>query len=261
MLTTSRFRILLLWLSLCLQLLTTACSQEEEARPTTGTVEGTVVPADALRLVTATATDGRTVEAIPDATTGRFSLTALPAGAYTLTFSPATGYVRPEPVKVTAENGRSVSAGRIVSGRDGLIRGMLTWNVGSTSYSATLYYGSISKSGMFLTGATSLGATWQQISLVIPGYGSTIPFQGVGTYPLGEAEYPFGDFTSYANGNAVRHLTGYPGFASKSRGLITVTRFDENARTAAGTFEFVGTPLQLGYEDVTVTNGRFDVTF
>ncbi|UOQ51885.1 DUF6252 family protein [Hymenobacter cellulosivorans] len=255
-----RFRALLLWLSLCLPFVLLACSKEDIAQPTTGIVEGTVSPAHALQLVTATGPDGRTFEATPDGTTGQFSLTSLPAGVYTLTFRSVTGYVNPDPVKVTAEPGRSVSVGRIVSVRDGKIRGMMTWNVGSTSYSATLYYGSIRKSSMILTGTTSLGSVWQQVSLVIPGegFGTAAPFKGVGTYPLETSDYLFADFTSYANGNPIRHVTGFPG---KPGGTITITSFDENARTVAGTFEFVGTPLTLGYEDVAVTNGRFNVTY
>ena len=79
--------------------------------PATGNATGTISPAGAVLTVTATSATGVAYTATPATGTGLFTLSNLPAGSYTLTFTPTTGFVAPaaQPMAVTA-NGTTAIA-------------------------------------------------------------------------------------------------------------------------------------------------------
>lgn len=93
-----------------------SCSKKEEPTPpapTTGTIEGTVSPANALTGVTATNTGGLTFPTVP-AASGAFTIANLSPGTYTLTFDARTGFLTPATRSVVVVAGQSAAAGTVL---------------------------------------------------------------------------------------------------------------------------------------------------
>jgi hypothetical protein len=214
----------------------------------------------------ATAEGGQPATAVPDARTGAFSFADLPAGTYRVGAVPATGFNPPAETTVTVQRGATAKAALQLR-RDGRIRGTMSWEQNGTTYSAATFYGDISQNFFSLEGNTPFDVAGrnQNVNFVLPfaGGGNPTPFAGVGTYPVGTAEYPWAGCQFYTrNGPFDQYATSYAG---RQVGQVVVTRFDAEAGTAAGTFSFVAflhlnnsgtaTPNQ------TITNGRFDITF
>ena len=254
------------WLALAFLFLLGCSKGGEPAAPLTGIIEGTVLPAGAASAVTATAKGGQPVSAMPDARTGAFSFADLPAGTYQLGAVPTTGYNAPAEVPATVLRGATTKAALQLN-RDGRIRGTMTWDRNGTPYSAAALFGDIKRDFFSLEGGTARDASGKNegVNFVLPfaGGGNPTPFAGVGTYPIGAAEYPWGGYFFYViNGPLDRYTTSYAG---RQVGQVVVTRFDLNAGVAAGTFSYVVT-LQLNNtgtaaQTQTITNGRFDITF
>lgn len=81
---------------------------------TTGSIEGTISPANAILTVTATGAGGLTFSATPNASTGTFSFANLAFGPYTLTFAPQSGYLVPNARTITVTAGNTSSTGTVV---------------------------------------------------------------------------------------------------------------------------------------------------
>ena len=254
------------WLALAFLFLLSCSKGGDPAAPLTGVIQGTVSPAGAASAVTATAKGGQPVTAVLDARTGAFYFTDLPAGTYQLGAVPITGYNVPTEIPLVVQRGVTTKAALQLT-RDGRIRGTMTWDQNGTTYSAATFYGSIQKDFFSLEGDTPFDAAGknQGVNFVLPfaGGGNPTPFAGVGTYPVGTAQYPWAGCTFYlANGPFDRYSTYYAG---RQVGQVVVTRYDLEARTAAGTFSYV-TFLQTNSSgtatpDQTISNGHFDITF
>ena len=256
------------WLALVFLFLLGCSKGGEPAAPLTGIIEGTVLPVGAASAVTATPKDGQPVTAVPDARTGAFFFADLPVGTYQLRAVPATGYHSPTEVPVTVQRGATTKAALQLN-RDGRIRGTMTWDRNGTAYSAVTLSGDIKLDFFSLSGGTAIDAAGnqQEVTLVLPfaftNGSNPTPFAGVGTYPVGAAEYPWAGCSIYlSRGNFDLYTTSYAG---RPVGQVMVTRFDRDAGVASGSFNYVAA-LRLnnsgtGAPNQTITNGRFDITF
>ena len=94
-----------------------ACSKKEEPTPapapTTGSIEGTISPANALTSVTATNVGGLTFPSVP-AASGVFTVANLSPGTYLLTFAARTGFLTPASRSVAVVAGQTAPAGTVV---------------------------------------------------------------------------------------------------------------------------------------------------
>ena len=93
----------------------TSCSKKEEPTPpvpTTGAIEGTISPANAVAGVTATNTGGLTFPSVP--ASGAFKIANLTPGTYTLTFDASTGFLTPSSRSVVVVAGQSATAGTVL---------------------------------------------------------------------------------------------------------------------------------------------------
>jgi hypothetical protein len=96
---------------------TTSCSKKEDATPaapTTGSIEGTITPANSVATVTATNVGGLTFLATPNTTSGVFTVPNLAPGAYVLTFSPRTGFQAATARTISVAAGSTAQAGTVV---------------------------------------------------------------------------------------------------------------------------------------------------
>ena len=92
-----------------------ACSKKETPAPapTTGAIEGTITPANALTSVTATNVGGLTFPAVPTAA-GVFTVPNLVPGTYTLTFDARMGFLTPTSRSVVVIAGQTATAGTVI---------------------------------------------------------------------------------------------------------------------------------------------------
>ena len=108
--------LLLGLLSLPLLTATVSCTKKEDTptpAATTGGIEGTISPANAIATVTATNTGSVTFLQTP-AASGTFTFANLVPGAYTLTCDPKPGFQAPNVRYVTVVAGQVAPAGTIV---------------------------------------------------------------------------------------------------------------------------------------------------
>ena len=88
-------------------------------------------------------------------------------------------------------------------------------------------------------------------------------FVGVGTYSVGTSKYPWAGCEFYTrNSNFDSYITSYVG---RQVGQVVFTRFDWEARAAAGSFSYVASlnfnNSGTASPNKTITNGHFDITF
>ena len=86
---------------------------------------------------------------------------------------------------------------------------------------------------------------------------------GVGTYSVGTSKYPWAGCEFYTrNSNFDSYITSYVG---RQVGQVVFTRFDWEARAAAGSFSYVASlnfnNSGTASPNKTITNGHFDITF
>jgi len=234
---------------------TVSCSKKNDdpvATATTGKVEGTISPAGAVSTVTATNAGGLTFLDAPNPTTGTFSLADLAPGVYTLSFTPATGYVTPATRSITVVGGQTATAGTVVAASDGSIRsGTVSWTTDGTAYSTTAVTGQVDADNhTFYFSCASTGTVRDQLDLAL-----SRSFFGPGTYSLGG---------TYESGKLLRTTGGITTgtyYAGRS-GTLVISSYSMANGTISGTFGFVGAdattyPLQT----VAVTNGTFSLRF
>ena len=250
----------------------TSCSgSKDDPTPavTTGTISGMVSPAGSITTVTATSASGQTATATPVASTGAYSFASLATGTYGLTFAPATGYIAPAARSgLVVTTGQTTAAGTTTVSPGGAA-GSFTWSEGGVAKSGVVQAHTLRAGGtssvytLNLTGATATGGNLTNNDFVTL---SLLNLSGPGTYALGISASGV-LATATFNRNRVGSPTAIwgagPGLAGgQGSGSITLTSFDPVARTAAGTFTFVGGPVtNTGtVNTVAVTNGSFNVT-
>jgi len=225
--------------------------KEEESDPNNvlkgGSINGQVSPADAVTTVTATGGSNTSVSANPGVG-GAFTIGNLAAGTYTVSFTPANGYVAPPSRTVTVSTGSVTDLGTITVGGGGPTNG------GTLRFVVTGQTIAASSLTAFLAGEVlSIQAATPPRSITL----TLAPVTGPGIIDLvggqSSATYSFNSTTQMV------WSTTQPG----GGGTVQITSFDPVTRRASGTFNFVAQPLSGGASgEVLITNGLFtDLTF
>ena len=218
--------------------------------PTTGSLTGTVSPAGSISTVTATSAGGLTFPVAPDGS-GGFRFEALVPGVYTLSFAPAAGFAAPASRSLTVVAGATAAAGTVaVSPYVAVLRGTVSWETGGQTYTASSLSGSLAT----ITATAQTGNQADILTLNLPG------LNGVGTYRLENQNQQNNASYIISNGGvpAASYSTAVVGGLN---GTVTVTSYDAAARTMSGTFGFVATNRVYTYATLTVSNGRFNLSY
>ena len=257
-------------LSALLLTATVSCSKKEATPPapvaTTGNMEGTVSPANALATVTATNGNGITFLTTPNATTGAFAFANLAPGRYSLTFTPASGFGVPATRAVDVVAGQTAAAGTVLVQGDGTPRGTITWTVDGATFTTGTLSGVVRGQGSateFAASAT-VGNVQHQVSFYFSDY-----ISGLGTYDLyaNGPGYNSGGYSRTTGGVTATYGTYFfpsgptSGFAG--RGTFTVTGYNAAARTMSGVFAFtaINTANAASVMTATITNGSFNFSY
>ncbi|RTQ51438.1 hypothetical protein EJV47_06440 [Hymenobacter gummosus] len=192
----------------------------------------------------------------PDAATGAFGLPSLAPGTYSLSFTPASGYRQPASRSISIVAGATTDAGTVTVASDGSIKGgSVSWTVNGVTHTGVVPTGSVDVARGDFT-FLALATQTEQLRVDI-----VTTFRGVGTYNL---NIPFAS-TVRTTADYVRTTGGttsiYGNTPTAGSGSITVTAFDANAGTAAGTFSFTLVGLNNTPGSVNVTDGRFSLRF
>lgn len=245
-----------------LLLASSACHKEAEELVAPGAIAATILPAGYVTQVTATAATGQVYTATPDATTGTVQLPSLPAGTYTVTVATKLAYKTPAPQQVQVKAGLTTALPYSTLTRDTKLRGTLSWLENGTRYTATNIYGEVSGSLVSVDGYVLTTGVGREVAFVLPVRGTSASlFTGVGTYPLGRQEYPFGKYVLSSSPGPYIWYTSPQGSGT---GQVQVTQYDPAAFTIAGTFAFTAAPFSNptgAPGDVTITDGSFSLTY
>lgn len=237
-----------------------ACHKDEVAAP--GAITTTILPAGYVTQVTATTATGQVYTAVPDATTGAVQLPHLPAGTYTVTVATKLAYKTPAPQQVQVKAGLTTALPYSTLTRDARLRGTLSWVENGTRYTATNIYGEVSGSLVSVDGYVLTNGVGREVAFVLPVRGASTPlFTGVGTYPLGRQEYPFGKYVLSSSPGPYIWYTPPQGVGT---GQVQVTQYDPAAFTIAGSFAFTAAPFSNptgAPDEVTITDGNFSLTY
>jgi hypothetical protein len=239
-----------------------ACHKEADELDATGTITATILPAGYATQVTATDAAGRAYTVTPDATTGAFKLVNVPAGTYTLTVDTKLAYQTPAPQQAQVKVGQTTALYYSTLTRDTKLRGTLSWVENGVRYTAANVYGEINSGLVSVDGYVLSNGVGREVAFVIPTYGpSGSRLTGVGTYPLGQQEYPFGKYTLSAAAGPAFWYTPRQGAGS---GQVQVTQYDPAAFAITGTFAFTAEPFSNptgAPGNVTITDGSFSLTY
>lgn len=239
-----------------------ACTKKgtDQPAPTTGSIEGTVSPADGLKSVTATNAGGLTFLATPTAA-GAFAIDKLVPGTYTLFFDPNLGYQAPASRSITVAAGAAAAAGVVVVVSDGSIRsGTASWTVSGQNFSTAQVTGGISRStqigDIFSLTASTRNSTGviDEVKLFVGGI-DLVPR----TYIL-ESSPNSASYTRIgSNGQAVVYQIYSGQQGSSGYGTLTVSSYNAATGTLTGTFAFSAPPTSGSGGSLAVTNGTFSV--
>ena len=129
-----------------------------------------------------------------------------------------------------------------------MLRGTVSWETGGTTYAAT----TLSDSLGAITATAQTGGRADILLLNLPG------LNGVGTYRL-ESQSTNGQYV-ISNGGvpAASYSIAVTGGLN---GTVTVTSYDAATQTMTGTFGFVATNRVYTYSTITVSNGRFSLSY
>lgn len=239
-----------------------ACRKEADEMTAAGSITATILPAGYVTQATATDAAGRVYTTVPDVTTGVFKLPQLPAGTYTVTVTTKLAYKAPAPQQAQVKAGLNTALSYYTLTRDTKLRGTLSWVENGTRYTATNLYGEINSSLVSVDGFVLSNGVGREVAFVLPTYGkaSTL-FTGVGTYTLGQQEYPFCKYTRSSSAGPSIWYTPWQGTGA---GQVQVTQYNPTAFTIAGTFDFTAEPSfsPTGTPgNIAITNGSFDLTY
>lgn len=245
-----------------------SCSSDkkDDPQPTTGSLAGTVSPANGLTKVTATDGGGLTFVATPG-TNGAFTIADLKPGEYTLSFTPASGYAQPGNRSITIVAGQQAAAGTVEVESDGSVRnGTISWTRDGVAYTSTALSGMIRPVGYLteISASTTSGGSTHQVSFT---FSNSIT--GPGTYELFSSGpgNNGGEYIVTTGSNTVRYgtylyqtgpTTGYAG-----RGNFIVTSFDATSRRMSGTFSYsaINTDDPNNVLTTDITNGSFSFQY
>lgn len=221
----------------------------------TGSITGSIYPADAVTRVEAVSAAGVTVSAVPDATTGAYNFPNLELGTYTIRFVVASGF-NSEPDQTATLNltTTTVALGPTNIRGNGTPRGTMSWTVNGTTFTATALTGNISAGNQFVVeGTSTTGNVSDKLSLTLYSSFST------GSYPLGASPYYSARYTHLVNG-IVTAMYSTP--INAQAGVVNIATLDRFAGTATGTFGFIGVyPTSTATTTATINNGSFSLRF
>ena len=239
-----------------------ACHKEANEVAAPGAITATILPAGYVTQVTATDAAGRVYATTPNATTGAVQLPNLPAGTYTLAVTTKLAYKTPAVQQVQVKAGLTTALYYSTLTRDARLRGTLSWVENGTRYTATNLYGEVNDDLVSVDGYVLLNGVGREVAFVLPTRGPlSTPFVGVGTYALGQQEYPFGKYILSSSPGPSIWYTPRQGMGA---GQVQVTQYDPAAFSIAGTFAFTAEPFSnpTGVPgNVTITDGIFDLTY
>ncbi|MVN79298.1 hypothetical protein GO988_23445 [Hymenobacter sp. HMF4947] len=240
----------------------TACHREADEVSATGTIASTILPAGYATRVTATDAAGHSYAATPDPTTGTFKLVNVPAGSYTLIVDTKLAYKMPAPQQAQVKAGLTTALYYSTLTRDAKLRGTLSWVENGVRYTAVNLYGEVNNGLVSVDGYVLSNGVGREVAFVIPTYGQASSlFTGVGTYTLGQQEYPFGKYTL---SNSAGPSIWYTPRQGTGTGQVQITQYDPAAFAIAGTFTFTAEPFSnpTGTPgNVTITEGSFSLTY
>lgn len=245
-----------------------ACAKKESDQPapapapTTGSITGSVSPADALKSVTASMAGGLTFVGIPTAT-GTFAFDKLAPGSYTLSFEPNLGYLVPASRTIVVVAGSAAAAGVVTVASDGSIRsGTAGWTASGQTYTTTQVTGGVQVTGLagnalslVAIARSSTGVT-DAVNLFVGGF-TLAP----GTYNLIGSPYTSAAYTrtnnlGQASGYSFQGGSAGPG----ASGTVTIGSYSAATGTLAGTFAFSAPPANgTTGGNLVVTSGTFSL--
>ncbi|WP_303311188.1 hypothetical protein [Hymenobacter sp. BT730] len=125
------FRLAYVLLNAFLLFLIPACEDDDtdslKTGSKTGSITGSVFPSVSISSVEALHSGGAKHTAIPDPSGGGYNFSNIAVGNYTLTFTPADGYVAPAPVPANVSEGSTTYVGpTTVKSNLGAIRGQIS---------------------------------------------------------------------------------------------------------------------------------------
>lgn len=261
MLSTQLLRIPALLLAIGAPLAFSSCDTNEKAAVApVGAVKGEVYPAGAVTQVTATSASGQVYEFFSTGQTSAFQLGKLPAGDYTLVFTPTPSYTGPVTKQVTIRAGQTTVVPTFTLMRTGRYTGEMTWILNGQQYSTTRLSGQVLDDFFSVIGLWGPDTDYEEVALIVPGFsGMPYRFQGAGLYPFGLSEWTFGRYVQKVNnGNSATYSTYLRG---QSAGSVTITELDMVARRAAGTFSFTAGAMLNATGTRQITNGRFHFSY
>ena len=232
-------------------LVLSSCGDDKKTdpAPTTGTVNGQITPANSITTVTATstATPATTTTATPNAS-GVYSFTTLAAGTYTLSFTPATGFVAPATQTVTVTAGGTATATPVTATTTSAGGATFTYTINGTPTTANLVTGNALFGSLFIQSSSSAGSRIVTLSL------DALP-TGPRTYTLGGTSSTSEVLVTEVAGTS---LVDWSTATAAGTGTITITSVSANPRRVSGTFTAVAQPDGPGATGTrTITAGTF----
>ncbi|RZK20987.1 MAG: carboxypeptidase regulatory-like domain-containing protein [Hymenobacter sp.] len=221
---------------------------DPQAQSQTAVLSGQVTPAASVATVTATDASGKTYTATVTGT-GAYAFAAMTVGAYTLSFSPATGYTAPAAVAVTLGAGGTTAPAVTAA----LAPATATYTVDGTAMTANYIFsqGMASSSSRMLTFTANPGAAPPTVTVFLDGLLPTVGTRSL-TTNANNARYMAPNYELYlSDGGAA---LGLP-----MSGTFVISAVSTSPRVFSGTFSFVGTAGSSTASPVarTITNGVF----
>jgi hypothetical protein len=214
---------------------TTSCgskNDDPQAQTQTAVLSGQVTPAASVTTVTATDASGKTYTATITSTTGAYAFAAMPVGDYTLTFTPATGYVAPASVAAKLAGGGTTAPAITVA----LAAASASYVVDGTAMTATYVFSQgMGTTGRMLTFTANPGAAPPTVTIFLDTFLPTVGSRSLTANGSGNnGRYMGLDYLLYMSdyGSSV----GLP-----VSGTFTISSVSTSPRVFSGTFSFLGT--------------------
>lgn len=235
-----------------------ACSSDKKEDPTppvataqAGKLQGQITPAAAITTVTATDSLNRPTTTTPSAT-GAYVFAILAAGRYTLSFTPASGYIAPATQRVTVSAGGTTTATPTQVAQVAQSNDTGTLIVDGTSYPVDAVRGRYSSGDLFIS---IMGAGAHLVSLHITDYTGVAQTGPIGGLPSNSDVFytePINIGTTASSADWA--TTIFPG---PSPDTFTVTPTGTNPARVSGSFSCTAQPYSSNATGARVISGTF----
>ena len=242
---------LLLALFAGFSLVLSACGDSKKAdpTPTTGTLNGQITPAAGVTTVTATDAANKTTTTTPNAS-GAYSFSALAAGTYTVSFTPAAGYAAPANQNVTITAGGTTTANPVTPVTSSSTGGTGTFTVAGVTTTGSLVTANYFSNNLSVTIASTTG---RSLVMNIDGFANA-----AGTFSLSNPSTASQLIYSEQVGTAAQQWTT-ASFLSGGLGTGTavITSIGSNPRRVSGTFTATAYPATSASTGTRTITGSF----